>query len=336
MKICYTFILATCFLTVLLSPATAQHSKGLFEGTSILTLNLTTDIQKIQADRDIDPKYHDAKIAGISEDGTTYDMKVQVKARGNFRRSDGTCIFPPLRVRFSKNDTLGPFEGNKKLKLVTHCQKDEYILREYMIYKVFQQLTEHSLRVRLCKITYHDSEEVLDPETHYAFFIESVESVAERLGGQLLPEDSVVSFDQIHREQLTLVHVFQYMIGNPDHSPERQKNTKLIYFNDPEKPLLPIPYDFDFSLAVDASYTKLGAGKLFSKRRFKRLCRSEEEFLACFERLEGAKKTILTLYKEDSLLNKESKGQATKCIKDFFKIIKSSKKVKEVFLDSCK
>ena len=47
---------------------------------------------------------------------------------------------------------------------------------------------------------------------------------------------------------------FQYMIGNVDFSTAYQHNQKLIYVN---KKMIPIPYDFDMSGFVNASYASV-------------------------------------------------------------------------------
>ena len=48
--------------------------------------------------------------------------------------------------------------------------------------------------------------------------------------------------------------VFQYMIGNTDWSIKALHNIKLITFDNSRRPI-PIPYDFDQSGLVNASYT---------------------------------------------------------------------------------
>ena len=46
------------------------------------------------------------------------------------------------------------------MKLVAHCQNDrtfeEYVKREYLVYKLYQHISPYSFNVRLCRITYID------------------------------------------------------------------------------------------------------------------------------------------------------------------------------------
>ena len=52
--------------------------------------------------------------------------------------------------------------------------------------------------------------------------------------------------------------LFQYMIGNTDYSIVYRHNEKLFYFDDK---IVPIPYDFDMSGLVNASYAVVSAIK---------------------------------------------------------------------------
>lgn len=325
------------FLFVFEIEAFSQDAK-LFSSDELLELTLVCDIAELQADRGMEPEYHDAYLSGKESDGTPYEMKIQVKARGNFRKSDLTCQFPPLRVRFSKNDTLGPFDPDRKLKLVTHCDKDRYILREYMVYKTYNLISDWSLRVRLCKITYIDKYKKFEPETHYAFFIEDLESFSDRKKGKEI-DTTRIDPHIVDQDQLTIVHLFQYMIGNPDHSVERFKNTKVVGSLPADQAPVPIPYDFDWSEIVDASYTKLPGetrkNSLFSKRKYKPLCRTEDEMKAAYAVFLEKKDQIMELYENSPYLDNEDKKYCFKYYKDFFKIIRREQKAKKVFISDC-
>jgi len=232
-------ILLIAFFLPLTQFAWGQDAK-LFASDELLELKLVCDITELQADRGMEPEYHDAILGGADERGSAYEMKVQVKARGNFRKSAVTCAFPPLRVRFSKNDSLGPFDPSRKLKLVTHCDKDQYIVGEYMVYRTYMLLSDWSLRVRLCKITYVDKYEKVPSETHYAFFIEDLKNFSKRKKGQEI-DTTRIDPKIVNQDQLATVHVSQYMIGNPDHSVARFKNTKVVRLFAAGKQPMPIP-----------------------------------------------------------------------------------------------
>jgi len=82
------------------------------------------------------------------------------------------------------------FEGQDKLKLVTPCHDSrgsyqEYVLKEYLVYKTLGILTPVANRVRLVEITYEDIEDDYDTRTTIAFLIESAEQMAARNGADL-------------------------------------------------------------------------------------------------------------------------------------------------------
>ena len=63
-------------------------------------------------------------------------------------------MFPPIELNIKKAN-FGYSDLNKisKLKLVPQCssgkEKEDYVLREYLAYKLFNVLTDTSFRVRL-------------------------------------------------------------------------------------------------------------------------------------------------------------------------------------------
>ena len=319
-----------------LSTTIAQDTPGLFEEEEMMPIRLSFDLGHLQKTREIKPKYQDAHIHWLSPEEDSLSMKIQIKARGNFRRTDGTCKLPPLRLRFSHNDTLGPFDGDTKLKLVTLCQEECFVLREYVVYKLYQILTDKSLKVRLARITYIDEKGKNDSQTACGFFIEDIPSFAERMDATELDTTSY-PLDNMHREQLTLVHMFQYMIGNPDHHPDRLQNTRLIQPGDGSVPI-PVPYDFDWSGMVDASYTKMEGftGGLFTKRTFVKLCRTHGEFMATGDIFRAKRPEMETFINDAAYLTEDDKSYMLNYINDFFKVINSKGKVKKTFVKSCK
>ena len=92
---------------------------------------------------------------------------IAVRNRGNSRLR--VCEFPPLRLDFDRDATAGTvFEGQNKLKLVTHCRNydrgEQDMLEEYLTYRLFNALTDASFRVRLLRIRYVDTDGRLDED----------------------------------------------------------------------------------------------------------------------------------------------------------------------------
>ena len=98
----------------------------------------------------------------VLADGTS--LPLEVSPRGKSRRK--TCDFPPLWLNFKKKSLKGTlFEGQNKLKLVTHCKKSyaqkDFLAAEMLVYRLFNLFTDNSFRVRALHITYVEGEERL-------------------------------------------------------------------------------------------------------------------------------------------------------------------------------
>ncbi len=81
------------------------------------------------------------------------------------------------------------FDGQDKLKLVTHCNSnalyEEYMVREYLAYKVHNLITPRSYRARMAKVTYVDSATGTPIETRNGIFMEHEDDVAKRMEGEI-------------------------------------------------------------------------------------------------------------------------------------------------------
>lgn len=310
--------------------------QNLFEKDDVLLLTLETDIEALQADRGGSPSYHPATLTYQGQE-TEHTIGIKIRARGRFRRDPFICDFPPLHYKFPKDTTLPqPFDNQSKLKVVTHCKKDEYIYREYYLYKVYNMLTDRSFRVRLAEITYVDSKGKVPNMTRPAFFIESEKAMAKRNGESPVDEDITLQADEVDQEALTMMHVFNYMIANRDFGVAARQNLKIIT-NGEERPMT-VPYDFDWAGMVDASYThKTGNTKssYYERRRFKSLCRTEAEFQASFDKFRAIKDKVFDLYEQSPYMSKDGIKETLKYYKNFYKNINKSKVVQEVFIGSC-
>lgn len=95
------------------------------------------------------------------------------------------CRFPPLRIRFERDAAAGSaFEGQRSLKLVTHCERGathaQYVVQELLAYRIYNRITRHSFRVRPLAITYLGQGGRGGPGSHFAFVIEDLREVARR------------------------------------------------------------------------------------------------------------------------------------------------------------
>ena len=298
-----------------------SYSQGLFDEADILRIRMVTDVPAILADRGDSVSYHKAMLTyEDAKVGSQINLEVKVKARGNFRKQPFVCEFPPLRVKFSKKDRAGTmFQKYKKLKLVCHCQGDDLVMQEYLIYKVYQTLSPYGLRVRLAEITYEDQTGDKFPERHLAFFIEDIKDMAKRLGGEEV-EDPPGDLDSMNRHYMGMVYSFEYFIGNRDWDMVIGKNFKFISIPQ-EKGLIPIPYDFDWSKVVSAPYT--GLPEDYEARVIRPICRTEAESQKIMEAYKNAEEEIRNLYKEAKRINGREKKRVMKFYDDFYEDVQN-------------
>ncbi|MEM0995319.1 MAG: hypothetical protein AAGI49_19965 [Bacteroidota bacterium] len=246
------------FLTILCHQATAQGNfTSLFEYFSqqeVLEVTLETDFSAIQADKS-NEAYQAARFTFKDHNDEEIQYDIKVRQRGKYRRR--VCEMPPLKLNFDKDDLeakgLADFD---KMKLVTYCLDQpstrNTIVREYLAYQLYNELTPYSYRTQLVKITYVDATNPKNKVKHFGFLIESTRELSDRIKGTEV-ETFNVDYADFNPKQEALASTFQYMIGNEDWSTATMRNVKIIRPNDGGK-LIPIPYDFDFSGMVDASY----------------------------------------------------------------------------------
>ncbi len=239
----------------------AARDAPLFASHDPLEVTLEADFHAIRGEdrsRDSDTE-RPAVLRWITSDGATGSLDIQLRTRGNFRLSKRNCDFPPLRLNLKEKSTDGTvFAGQDKLKLVVTCKLgqeywEQYVLLEYMAYRMFHILTPRSFRVRLAKVTYVDTSGDDAPFTRFAFLIEDDSTMALRNNARVVDWGP----GQLHPALLgsrpaVLVDFFEYMIGNTDWSGVEMHNMALIRSYDDEA--FTVPYDFDFSGLVDARY----------------------------------------------------------------------------------
>lgn len=222
----------------------------------ILEVTIKTDLQSLIENR-ITEDFQPATFSYRDQNGETITWEWKVQARGKFRRR--ICDFPPVKIKFKKKEleARGLHREYNDWKLVTHCVDDkepgnENLLREYLAYELYREFTPNSFRTHLVKIIYEDTEGNLGRIKRYGFFIEDVDEMAARLGG-LEYEQLNTGLDSVSARDEITMSLFQSMIGNADWNLAMLRNLKMVQPTDGSK-MIPVPYDFDFSGLVNASY----------------------------------------------------------------------------------
>jgi len=340
-------ILAKCGLTAILAfcsmAASAQGSlpggkpDTLFLSDEILNIELRSDFTSIRADTSSNPVFYDGRLIYHEADGKTKKFDVKVRARGDFRRRTDICSFPPLMVNFKKKEVQHTiFMGEDKLKLVTPCQREEDVIEEYLVYRMYNFVSPLSYKVRLAKIRYFDTASETELFERYSFFIEDDDRLAGRFNASKF-EEFLTPFD-LDRENFMLMSVFEYLIGNKDWFISSRRNVTIIRPDDTTKALHVVPYDFDFASLIDASYTKprnVPEQYLSTRRVFKGLCYTREEFEKTFKTFRNLKPVFESLFGVEDLISRSTKNRNLAYLNEFYKIIQDEELFRKEFLEAC-
>jgi len=313
----------------------------LFNSHDILELSLTFNWKKMVFDVGDDRSSHDALLTYFETDGDSVSIHVEIEARGNYRRSRDNCDFPPIRIMFPEDTVTNTlFSGQDKLKLVTHCVDNrkifsEYLLREYLAYRIYNLLCDESYKVRLARITYNDSEGKNKQLTRFAFFIEKTKHLASRIGGIEIEFSGLVK--EVTDTELTLLFsVFQYLIGNTDWSIPGLHNVKLISLPGPK--YIPVPYDFDFSGHVGTHYAipdpKIPIESIF-QRLYRGPCVELDTILSILELFNSKKPEIYSLISDFEYMETKEREKILRYFDKFYKILNNDKKIKREFILNC-
>ena len=196
-----------------------------------------------------------AKLQWVDAQGKSQELAVTVKARGERRLE--VCDLPPLKLKLQEDANLdGRRVAATSIKVVTHCLEDangeDLLMRELLAYRMYNQLTDASYRVHLCRIRYVDASDVNEPIEAYALLLEPTKEVAKRLDAEKLAKTD--TYQHLHGPTYARFVLFQYMIGNTDWNLSKRHNVRL--FRNADGLVVPVPYDFDYAGLVDAPYAE--------------------------------------------------------------------------------
>jgi len=320
-----TFSKMTIFIALLLGSVSvfateAPTNKSLFDELSRhgegLDIEIETNLDTLFAGKD--EEYQKATMRYKTADKEEKVWTFRIRQRGKFRRR--VCDIPPLKLEFKKEHLLEaglqPFDD---LKLVTHCLEDDptaknNLMREYLAYKLYNEITDRSFRVQLVRITYRNTGKGMGKMKRYGFLIEDVDDVAHRLEGD---ECECMNMDRnlLNQEALANMHVFQYMIGNADYDLILLRNLKLVTPYDGGEAIV-VPYDFDFSGLVNAPYAIPNPDygiKNVKERVYIGEGLSQSRKDATLEHFRSKKESLLAIVKDFKELN----GAARREIRDY-------------------
>ena len=330
MKSSYFFPIAFFLFLVFTVTGSSQsgNSPGLFESNELLHVKLTAQIGVLINDIEENAGEHPAMLSYIDEDGKEMSFPITVKTRGNFRKNPDNCDFPPLKLFFSEENVANTvFEGQDEIKLVSHCRSnqsdyEQFLFKEYLVYRLYNEFTPYSFRVRLIEISYIEENIPDDQLNTYAFLIERPKYMAGRNGGKVLNVENFSALD-VDQDIYGVLAIYQYMVANNDWAVPILHNIELVTVS-PLDPPFPVPYDFDWAGIVEAPYRTTIRDSLESgnaDRIFKGICGSRAEFIELFDLFQEKKEDLFRLYEEFDLMDMEVKGRVIKIICEFYDII---------------
>jgi hypothetical protein len=331
------------------SHAEARKADPLFRSNDLLEITIHGPFSTINRERDKEKRYPGSRLGFVNEDGTNIDLDIDLQVRGNFRLDKKVCRFAPLRLYFNKDqtgDTL--FAKQKKLKLVTHCKDSsnkhqQYVLQEYLIYRMFNVLSDISFRVRLVHVTYVDTDKKDAAQSYYGFLIENKKRLAHRLDmkGVDLHKVRVDDHDPQH---LNLVSVFQFFVGNTDwsviegetdepccHNAKLVGNDQSVYFG--------VPYDFDFSGLVNATYAYPNPKfpiKNVRTRYYRGFCQPDEILQTTLAMFREHKDSMFSSVTGLAQLDERVRVKGLKYLAGFYDVIDNPKRLDRMLVKSCR
>ncbi len=326
-----------CFTGISFAQQKPIDDKKFFKDEYPIKVKLSTDLRRLMAEKQ-SLNYIDGNINFEFADSTRINSAVRIKPRGNFRKEK--CKIASLTVDF-KVDSNSLLRKLGTLKMVGGCAftsfDEQYLLKEYLVYKMYNMLTDMSFRVRLLHIDYDDTRDKIKPFSQYAFVIEDVDDMAKR--NQCKEKEGVrFTTNAVNREQGTLLFLFQYMIGNTDWSVPFYHNMKLIVDKKDTMSIpYPVAYDFDICGLVNPPYggppPELGITNL-TQRLYRGYSRTEQELETEIKKFLAKEESMYTFINSFSLLSAGNKKEMISFLKEFFTEIKNKKAIKYTFIDN--
>jgi hypothetical protein len=328
----------------------------LFDSHEVLELTMPVDFESLcRPSENPDCDYTPTVFEYLDANGNQQSVPISIRRRDGWRSLEANCQVPTIFVRFSDEDTAGtPFEGQTTLALTSHCGKgiaaesdgartvtlpdefESYVGNEYLGFRLYNLVTDVSLRVRFIKITYANPENPNRDFTRNGFFAEHFETLAERLGAQLLPENS---FDpeRLDLEAADQLALFNFMVGNTDWSIENQDNVFLLRFPDGKD--VPVIFDLDMSGLVNAHYASPAPGLPINKvkhRYYLGFCHPDTDWDALFAKFSGLEEDIMKMLIGSPGLGRGDRRESGSYLDSFYDTLDSADARKTRIVDRCR
>ncbi len=312
----------------------------LFDSDEPLDIALRFDISYYKRKKP-DTTYMDAVLTYFTGKNDSVNKNIKIKARGEIRRT--ICDFPPLFLNFKMKDSIaGEFIGINKLKVVPYCKPgyEDYVLREYLIYKLYNILTANSLKVRLFRINFINTAKQTKPMRQFGFAIEPIKLFEKRTHSMEI-ENIKINQKFVKPEMMDRCAIFNYMIGNTDWSVPNIHNVILFRQPESEQPSLAmiVPYDFDYAGLVDAEYAvpyETLPIKSVRERLYLGICRTKEEYRNSLKEFLDNKEKFYSVINNFPYLSPRSKKDVINYLNQFYNEFSKRDMIIPSFLQECR
>jgi len=318
----FLFGLVSTFLQAETSPlAVKPDFFDILEGKQYVSVTLVLNLDSLLNNRFSEEKIH-GTLRYKQTDGKELKLSVNVSLRGKFRRR--MCGFPPIKLNFNKTE-LNENQLSKadEYKLVTHCLEGEEgefnIIKEFLAYQFYQQLTPISYRSKWLKITYQDTKSDTKIVGH-AILLEDKSTFEKRMNLKELKDSFSIPRHNFENTNFRTHGLFQYMIGNLDWSTAIAKNLD-IFQDRSSKIMFLVPYDFDFSGFVNVAYAVPNKDYNQKKVRDRLLLEAEENDLLYKDEIKKfieLKPVFINIIRKQKGLNMEIKEDLENYLISFY------------------
>ncbi|MBL7871697.1 MAG: hypothetical protein JNM78_08820 [Cyclobacteriaceae bacterium] len=327
-------------LVVITNWVTVAQPSNLFEEEALIEISLSGPISELMKDRGNDSHYHPLTLTYKSSNVNPTVIPIKVKTRGHFRKLKSNCTYPPLLLNFSSETTKSTiFENQNKLKLVTACRDDKYVIREYLVYKLYSLITPKSFQVRLVRVVLEDTgSKSKSSEPFYGILIEDEDEMAKR-NHAFSVDGKLVRPEQTQKDDFLMMATFEYMIGNTDWSVQYLQNVKLISTDSTALPYT-VAYDFDHAGIVGAPYALPAAELMLNstrQRRYRGYCiKDMSQFDPVIARFNQLKDEIYKVYSSNVVDDERYVKATLKYLDDFYETINNPKRLNYEFDYPCR
>lgn len=319
---------------------TIETSLDLFGESDPMYITLTFDIKKYQREK-YKGEYMPVHFLYQLNDTTYLEKDMRLKARGEFRRNH--CSLAPFWLNIRKAGLKnGELEDIDRIKIVTHCKGsqayEEYVLKEYLCYKIYNIISPVSFRARLVRMTYVDTGRNNKVSEGWAFMIEPEEMLAQRMNAVVVKRDDL-STSLLRPWEIDVLALFQYMIGNVDYSVYGRQNLKFLGLPGyGAAGYSPVPYDFDYTGLVDAYYaipSEFTGINSVRERHYLGPCREDVAYEAAIEHINQCKEEILQMIRNFEYLDQKYKKGVIDYLEKYFDNSENQKSLISSFQRTC-